>query len=230
MSMVITSVADIWTKPSTESERDSQVIYGESVEVLEDVGRFSKARSVDGIVGYIKSAVLGDWSKRHYKLSHQVRNEKMSFPFGSFLSRREVDEYRIPRRYVRPIDEVSSPIKLTRKFVGVPYLWGGTSDFGFDCSGFTQRLFRYSGTEIPRNADQQRDASDTIRDFESSLPGDLVFFKGHVAFHLGNGRIIHANGHFSRVSETDLRDSSPYSGELLGIMEKIGRFKLTVEP
>lgn len=226
MRMVVTSVADIWTKPSTDSERDSQLIFGESVEVLDEEGIFSKVRSVDGVVGFIKSAILGDWSARHYKLSHQVRNKKMSFPFGSYLSRDDVENFKIPKRYVRPIEEIFNPIKLTKMFVGIPYLWGGTSDFGFDCSGFTQRLFRYSGTEIPRNSDQQQKASDTVSDFQSALPGDLVFFKGHVAFHLGRGRIVHANGHYSRVTETDLFDASSYSGELRNIMEKIGRFEL----
>lgn len=226
MQMIATSVADIWTKPSTESERDSQVIYGETVEVLEDMGRFSKVKSVDGVTGYLKTALLGEWSERDYKLSRQVRNEKMSFPFGSYLSREEVDKFKIPKRFLRPVEENFVPIKLARNFMGIPYLWGGTSDFGFDCSGFTQRLFRFSGTEIPRNSDQQRDASVTVNSFEDALPGDLVFFKGHVAFHLGKGRIIHANGHFSRITETDLFDSSPYSKELLGIMEKIGRFGL----
>jgi len=226
MQMVVTSVADIWTQPSTESERDSQVVYGESVDVLEDMGRFSKVRSIDGVVGHMKTAILGEWNERHFKLSHQVRNEKMSFPFGAYVSKGDVEDFKIPNRYLRAIDEKFIPIKLARNFMGIPYLWGGTSDFGFDCSGFTQRLFRYSGTEIPRNSDQQRDASATVDGFEAALPGDLVFFKGHVAFHLGRGRIIHANGHFSRITETDLFDSSPYSKELLSIMEKIGRFKL----
>ena len=122
--------------------------------------------------------------------------------------------------------KVFLPIRLTRKFAGIPYLWGGTSDFGFDCSGFTQRLFRFSGTEIPRNSDQQKGASETVKNFDLALPGDLVFFKGHVAFYLGRGRIIHANGKHSRITETDLFDKSPYSQELLRIMEKIGRFKI----
>ena len=226
MQMIVTSVADIWTKPSTESERDSQVIFGESVELLENLGTFSKVKSVDGVIGYVKTALLGEWSERHYKLSHQIRSEKLSFPFGSYVSKRDVSVFKLPKRYLRPIEETFIPVNLTRRFVGIPYLWGGTSDFGFDCSGYTQRLFRFSGTEIPRNSDQQSKASETVPDFESALPGDLVFFEGHVAFHQGKGKIIHANGHYSRVTETDLFDSSPYSKELLEIMEKIGRFKL----
>ncbi len=68
-------------------------------------------------------------------------------------------------------------------------------------------------------------ASHTVRDFDDALPGDLVFFTGHVAFHLGKGRIIHAKCHFSRITETDLFDSSQYSKEQLDILEAIGRFR-----
>lgn len=226
VKIIVTSVADIWTEPNTESERESQVIYGETVEVLEDLGRFTKVKCADGITGFVKSTLLGEWSERDFKLSKQVRNEKMSFPFGSYLNKKEADYFKTPRRYLHPIEETFIPITLTRKFIGVPYLWGGTSDFGFDCSGFTQRLFRFSGKEIPRNSNQQKEASTTISDFNCALPGDLIFFKGHVAFYLGQGRIIHANGHYSRITETDLFDKSAYSKELLEIFEKIGRFKL----
>ena len=66
--------------------------------------------------------------------------------------------------------------ELSWKFLTIPYLWGGTSDFGFDCSGMVQRLYRFVGKEIPRNADQQRDFTETVPDFDSALPGDLVFF------------------------------------------------------
>lgn len=223
--MVTAGVADIWNKPTTDSERASQLIYGESVEHLENLGQFSKVRGIDGVVGYMKTTLLGEWSNRLYKLTKQFRNGIVALPFGSYLSKGDVESFRIPPRYICSIEKEFEPIKLTRRFIGIPYLWGGTSDFGFDCSGFTQRLCRFSGIEIPRNSNQQRDASETIKNLESALPGDFVFFRGHVAFYLGKGRIIHANGHFSRITVNDLFDSSDYSNMLLGIMEKIGRFK-----
>ncbi len=222
--MVITSVADIRTKPSTNSERDSQLVYGETVEILEEVGEFAKVRGKDGVVGYMKRSLLGNESERVYKLSKQHRNRIMALSFGSLISEDDVTRFMIPERYLVTLDKHFSPVKLARRFMGVPYLWGGTSDFGFDCSGFTQRLFRFSGIEIPRNSNEQRDASITVKDFDSSLPGDLIFFKGHVAIYMGRGKIIHANGHYSRVTENDLFDGSDYSLSLMRIFEKIGRF------
>jgi len=224
--MIITSVADIRTEPKFESERDSQLIYGEFVDLLENLGEWSKVRCVDGVVGYVKTALIGEERPRKYKLNSMYRNEKMALPFGSYVDDKDVEYFGIPSGLLEPIDGVFNPLDLYKNFMGVPYLWGGTSDFGFDCSGFTQRLFRYSGKEIPRNSSQQRDASSTIRDFEAAEPGDLVFFKGHVALYLGNGLIVHANGRYSRVTVNNLFDGSEYAKLLMSIFEKIGRFNV----
>jgi len=224
--MIITSVADIRTQPKFESERDSQLIYGEFVEVLENLGEWSKVRGVDKVTGYIKTTLIGEERPRKYKLNSMYRNEKMALPFGAYLDDKDVEYYGIPKGLLEPIDRIFDPLNLYKKFMGVPYLWGGTSDFGFDCSGFTQRLFRYSGMEIPRNSSQQRDKSNEVKGFENAEPGDLVFFKGHVAIYLGNGQIVHANGRYSRVTVNNLFDGSEYAKILMSIFEKIGRFNV----
>ena len=81
-----------------------------------------------------------------------------------------------------------------------PYLWGGTSEFGFDCSGLTQRLYRFAGIELPRNSSWQRDYLEEVKSFSESIPGDLIFFKGHVGIHLGHKIMIHANGKHASVT------------------------------
>ncbi len=226
MSMVITSVADVRTQPKSNSELDSQLIYGEEVEIIEDLGEFSHIFRKNDVEGYVKTALLGEYSTRKYKLKKQHRNKVMALPFGSYISEEDIERFEIPHSFLVNIDRKFNPVDLADKFMGIPYLWGGTSDFGFDCSGFTQRLYRYSGYEIPRNSDQQRDASLDVGSFENAVRGDLIFFKGHVAFYLGDGKIIHANGHYSRITVNDLTDGSAYSKSLLSIMEKIGRFPL----
>ncbi len=103
---------------------------------------------------------------------------------------------------------------------------GGTSNFGFDCSGLTQRMIRFSLLyEIPRNSGNQKDKTITIKDFDHAKKGDLIFFTGHVAFYLGNYKILHAKDTYSRITYNDLNDKSEYSKKLLKIMEKIGRFE-----
>ena len=89
-------------------------------------------------------------------------------------------------------------IELARRFIGLPYLWGGRSSFGFDCSGFTQMLVRARGIEMPRDADKQAAWSGVTRVERKDLePGDLLFFGSsakditHTGMYIGDGQFIH---------------------------------------
>lgn len=219
------SAADIRVEPKFECERDSQLIYGEEVKVLSTGhGDYSYIQGRDGLKGYVKSRLIVDGDERKYKLTSFYDAKIAKFPFGSYLSEEDVLKYRIPEELLTPIDNYDfDVVKLSYKFLGIPYLWGGTSDFGYDCSGFVQRLYRFTGIEIPRDAGPQRDFTETVSDFNSAKPGDLIFYEGHVALYLGNGDIIHANGHSASISIDNLFDGSDYSKELDSIFEKIGR-------
>ncbi len=106
-------------------------------------------------------------------------------------------------------------LKTAQDLVGIPYLWGGTTPFGFDCSGFVQRLFHFVfNLWLPRDSHDQKGAGLNVGDFAAMHAGDLVCFPGHVALHLGNGRIVHASGRFGQVVVTDLTSSDPYAREL----------------
>ncbi len=88
-----------------------------------------------------------------------------------------------------------------RGLLGCPYLWGGRTPFGFDCSGFVQQLWFEQGIALPRDAEEQHRACDRLPDLESAAPGDLVFFgppRGrivHVGIVLGGGYFAHSRGH-----------------------------------
>ncbi len=224
--MIITSVADIRTEPKFESERDSQLIYGERVKILGYENNFVYVECPDGLKGFVKKNLTGIYSKRKYKLIRPFRSKSIILPFGSYINDDDINEFNIPESLIRNISKKYDPVEMAKKFVGTPYLWGGTSNFGFDCSGLTQRMMRFSlSYEIPRNSNQQRDLSKTIKSFDDAKKGDLIFFKGHVAFYIGNYKIVHANGTYSRITYNDLSDNSIYSKKLLSIMEKIGRFE-----
>ncbi|HET9029055.1 MAG TPA: C40 family peptidase [Candidatus Aquilonibacter sp.] len=94
--------------------------------------------------------------------------------------------------------------KSALRFLGVPYVFGGTSPSGFDCSGYVQHVFAMLGISVPRTADAQYDAGHRI--VGGMKPGDLVFFQtyepgpSHVGIYIGNNRFVHASSHGVMVS------------------------------
>ena len=119
-----------------------------------------------------------------------------------------------------PRPTIADALKLISRSAGAPYLWGGRTPFGYDCSGFAQAFHAFLGTHIPRDADQQFRTGQPIEDIPE--PGDLIFFGSpasnsgnrfanvtHVAISLGGWEIIHANGTAWGVSFNSLSPDSP---------------------
>jgi gamma-D-glutamyl-L-lysine dipeptidyl-peptidase len=109
---------------------------------------------------------------------------------------------------------IPESIELAKRFLGIPYLWGGTSSFGFDCSGFTQMLIRARGFNMPRDADKQAEWTGVVAvDRQNLEPGDLLFFGAsprkidHTGMYIGDGQFIQdtTNGHpvvqISRIND-----------------------------
>jgi len=109
-------------------------------------------------------------------------------------------------------------IALARRFLGLPYTWGGTTSFGFDCSGFTQMLVRRGGVLMPRDAQPQADWDGMLRVARDELqPGDLVFFGpndrkiNHTGFYLGAGEFIHSTTNTKPVLQISRLDEEPWT-------------------
>ena len=117
----------------------------------------------------------------------------------------------------RPMS-IRETIELSQRFLGLPYAWGGTSTFGFDCSGFTQMLCRRRGVVIPRDANvQEKWQGAEAVEREHLQPGDLLFFGQskvtHTGMYIGNGQFINATTHEHPVVQvSDLAD--PYWAKL----------------
>jgi len=91
-------------------------------------------------------------------------------------------------------DAAGSPVDVARSYLGVPYLWGGMTERGIDCSGLVHMAYRRLGRLVPRDADQQEEAAVEVGDLR---PGDLITYGepvDHIAFWLGEERILHATG------------------------------------
>jgi hypothetical protein len=107
-------------------------------------------------------------------------------------------------RHLKPVGESEADfVSVAEQFVGTPYLWGGKTSLGLDCSGLVQVSLDAAGIAAPRDTDMQEKAVGTEIPFEgvSALKrGDLVFWKGHVAIARGNDELIHANAHHMAVA------------------------------
>jgi cell wall-associated NlpC family hydrolase len=105
----------------------------------------------------------------------------------------------LPRPHVGPIDHHENDfVAIAERFVGTPYLWGGKSSLGIDCSGVVQVSLSAAGTGCPRDSDMQQDGlGRTLEPIESKKlrRGDLIFWKGHVAIVRDADTIVHANAH-----------------------------------
>lgn len=106
-------------------------------------------------------------------------------------------------------------IKTARRFIGVPYLWGGSTPFGIDCSGFTQLVYKLNGFTLPRDSGLQADVQNASSvDKDCLAAGDLIFFTGeksrdriiHVGIACGDGRFIHSLGKGTGVTINILSD------------------------
>lgn len=125
----------------------------------------------------------------------------------------------IQRGHIKWNEEVLSltqMLQLSRQFLGLPYIWGGTSSFGYDCSGFVQMLARQRGIALPRDAKQQMNAANCLSLVEDQLQaGDLLFYGScatdirHVGVYIGNQQLIHASVKpIPIIQESHLNDPS----------------------
>ncbi|MCL6475871.1 MAG: C40 family peptidase [Firmicutes bacterium] len=127
------------------------------------------------------------------------------------LQGKNVEPYRVPR-----MGWQNALVYTARRLLGVPYLWGGSSPFGLDCSGFVQLVYRMCGLVLPRDADLQADfARTTAVDISETQPGDLIFFAGgsdphqrtvtHVGMVIDAEHFIHSSGgvgvHITRIDD-----------------------------
>jgi len=144
------------------------------------------------------------------------------------------------RPHPGPLPTASSIIKTAFRFMGAPYLWGGTTPWGCDCSGLVQSVYSFNGVELPRDArDQLRALEDCSVDIQSQRfqPGDLVFFGrkltdiSHVAISTGGSSFVHSHGCVRRGSLR--REETGYSLEISRLLRAaarpLGEIKKTID-
>lgn len=219
---VIVPLTDLNRAP--DGPRDRQLLLGDNVTVYEDTSGHSYLQSAkDGYCGYVASDALGAASPA----THRVRapschvyeqdniksKDLMTLSLGSHLTvLSETERFLetgfgfIPKTHLAPVGNLATDTtEIALLFLGTPYLWGGNSRFGIDCSGLVQAAYLACGISCPGDSDQQ------CRDLGTQLPsgtpvrkGDLLFWAGHVALALGPNTLIHANAHHMAVVSEDI--------------------------
>lgn len=206
-------LADLLSAPG--GTRDRQLLLGDRFEVLERHEGFAFGRAVkDGYCGYLRETGLcactqvSHWvaapGSHLYSEASVQAAETRWVSFGSRVrvlgqsgSFAETPHGFIPSCHLQRLGSwYSEPVEVAGLFLGVPYLWGGNSLAGLDCSGLVQAALLACGQACPGDSDQQQALGADIPPEAALQRGDLLFWKGHVAMMVDADVLIHANGHF----------------------------------
>lgn len=205
-------LADLRAGPG--GARDRQLLLGDGVLALDHAAGHTFVRAEkDGYCGWLADAALGPdgpvthWvaaAASHLYPAPRVQAEAIAaLPFGATVA---VEDRQgafartpsgwVPAAHLRRLDDrPADRVAVAMLFVGTPYLWGGNSRAGIDCSGLVQASFLACGLPCPADSDLQRGIGRSLAPNEAEQRGDLVFWRGHVALVSGPGMIVHATGH-----------------------------------
>lgn len=219
-------VANISQEP--QGNRASQLLFGETFLVLETVDGMTFGQAMrDGQCGYIPERALSNLVEpTHWVVApatHLYPQAKLKAPadvsifFGSRVAvTHEGKDYcrihtghHIPRGHLmKTTSRFSDSVGVADLFLGTPYLWGGTSRWGIDCSGLIQAAMLACGVPCPRDSDQQEAVlGEELAEDAPLRRGDLVFWKGHVGIMSSESMLLHANAHHMAVAYEPLEEA-----------------------
>ena len=226
LRQVTAPVVGMHASPDAESSLTSQALFGERILVFETKNGWVWSQAVtDGYIGYMPAHALSDdiTTPTHrvgvlssYLYRDPATKSQPAVPVylnspltitaqdGDFAQL--ADGRFIWARHIVPLDELAcDAADVAEQFAFVPYLWGGKTQAGVDCSGLVQMSFAAAGRPVPRDSDMLEQSVGEpllINDLDGLQRGDLVFWKGHVGIMLDSERFIHSNGyHMTTVIE-----------------------------
>ena len=217
----ILSVVPIREQASDQSEMTTQLIFGEHYKILESQKEWSKIQIAhDKYVGWISNNQIYRIDQEEYeKLEKEIPTlttdildiiegeTHQPIVIGSVLPTYKSDHALINNKMFKFLGKKTQGFSQKKHlinnamiFLNAPYLWGGRTPFGIDCSGFTQIIYRLQGINIPRDAYKQAEIGTTLSFINESEEGDLAFFDNaegkiiHVGIIMKKNYIIHASG------------------------------------
>jgi len=242
------AIIPLRAEPNDRSELVSQVLFGETFEILEWqeswVQIITSHDSYRGWIGRLQFIMLGHLAYKRFRqtpppLTYRAvtqawkitNNSILYLPMGSSLAFLEGTTCHVGEERFEIIGEIGETENIAvtaTSFLNTPYLWGGRTHFGIDCSGFTQAVFRLQGTNLNRDASQQVEQGYTINSLHEAKLGDLAFFDNdegkivHVGILLNGANIIHASG---KVKIDSIDEKGIYSHDLKRYTHKLNTIK-----
>jgi len=226
---ICTPVATLRPRPDLAAGIDTEVLFGETVRVFDRADGWAWVKSdFDGYVGYVEEAALGEGDAATHRVAvprtfaytgGDLRTPAaFALSIGSRLTVVSESETRGTRYltleggqsvvsgHCLPIGATAGDdyVSVAARFLETPYLWGGRSGFGLDCSALVQLSMMMVGRAAPRDSDMQAAGLGSPIDRADLQRGDLVFWKGHVAIMEDDKTILHANGHTMSVAREGL--------------------------
>ncbi|UWQ18097.1 C40 family peptidase [Jannaschia sp. M317] len=208
-------------------DRSSQLLFGEAFRVIDERDGFAFGQSLrDGYCGYVLSGALArQEAATHWvaaPATHLYPKARLKAPpevaifFGSHLRvTADMGDFQkvstghfIPTVHLQKLRaRFSDPVGVADMFLGTPYLWGGSSRWGIDCSGLVQQALVACGIDCPRDSDQQEGLGRALHLGEPLQRGDLVFWKGHVGIMADDKMLLHANAYHMAVAYEPLDEA-----------------------
>jgi cell wall-associated NlpC family hydrolase len=223
-------VADVHRSPSHDAPLDTQALFGEAVTLYEDHEGWGWAQLArDGYVGYVAMAALAEG---HLAPTHRVAVNRTfvypgpdlklparrASPLGAAVCVRatqggfaQIGETAfVFAGHLVPYDSREKDfVAVAERFLHVPYLWGGKTSLGIDCSGLVQIALDAAGVAVPRDTDLQEKAIGAPLNLDADLTGlrrgDVIFWRGHVGIMQDAANLLHANAHHMLVASEPLR-------------------------
>lgn len=235
--------ADMLTHPENGAGLLTQTLFGHEVRVFEERDGWAWIkRKSDGYVGYVRSDALAElgsepthmvFAPRTFLYSQSdLKSPRTGYrSMGSLLTVVDQVETRgtfyailnsgeaVISKHLRQLgDWEDDPVTVAERLIHTPYLWGGDSGFGIDCSGLVFLANMLCGREVLRDSDMQAESVGTPidpgNDYQNLQRGDLVFWKGHVGLMRDAENLLHANGHSMDVTVEPLREAIDRTGYL----------------